>query len=197
MLAHYMKDDNYINEVLHGDIHTTNQELAGLKTRDQAKTFIYALVYGAGDAKIGKIAKGDIKKGKQLKQRFFRNLPALKKLRDQVQQASQRGFLLGIDRRKIYVRSPHAALNTLLQGSGAIVMKQAMIYLDEMIRLNTLDAKFVANIHDEWQIQVKDTIATFVGIKGVEAIEQAGQQLHMRCPLTGEYKIGEDWSETH
>ena len=196
-LAHYMKDDNYINEVLHGDIHTTNQELAGLKTRDQAKTFIYALVYGAGDAKIGKIAKGDIKKGKQLKQRFFRNLPALKKLRDQVQQASQRGFLLGIDRRKIYVRSPHAALNTLLQGSGAIVMKQAMIYLDEMIRLNTLDAKFVANIHDEWQLQVKESQADFVGRMGCDAIRKAGQTFKMRCELDGEYKIGGNWSETH
>ena len=197
MLAHYMKDDNYINEVLHGDIHTTNQELAGLKTRDQAKTFIYALVYGAGDAKIGKIAKGDIKKGKQLKQRFFRNLPALKKLRDQVQQASQRAFLLGIDRRKIYVRSPHAALNTLLQGSGAIVMKQAMIYLDEMIRLNTLDAKFVANIHDEWQLQVKESQADFVGRMGCDAIRKAGQTFKMRCELDGEYKIGGNWSETH
>ena len=197
MLAHYMKDDNYINEVLHGDIHTTNQELAGLKTRDQAKTFIYALVYGAGDAKIGKIAKGDIKKGKQLKQRFFRNLPALKKLRDQVQQASQRGFLLGIDRRKIYVRSPHAALNTLLQGSGAIVMKQAMVYLDEMLRLNTLDAKFVANIHDEWQLQVKESQADFVGRMGCDAIRKAGQTFKMRCELDGEYKIGGNWSETH
>ena len=76
-------------------------------------------------------------------------------------------------------------------------MKQAMCNLHDAIKLNLFDAKFVANIHDEWQIQVKDTVATFVGIKGVEAIEQAGQQLHMRCPLTGEYKIGEDWSETH
>ncbi len=197
MLAHYMKDDNYINEVLHGDIHTTNQELAGLKTRDQAKTFIYALVYGAGDAKIGKIAKGDIKKGKQLKERFFTNLPALKKLRDQVQQASQRGFLLGIDRRKIYVRSPHAALNTLLQGSGAIVMKQAMIYLYEMIKLNALDAKFVANIHDEWQLQVKESQADCVGRMGCDAIRKAGQTFKMRCELDGEYKIGGNWSETH
>ena len=126
-----------------------------------------------------------------------RNLPALKKLRDQVQQASQRGFLLGIDRRKIYVRSPHAALNTLLQGSGAIVMKQAMIYLDEMIRLNTLDAKFVANIHDEWQLQVKESQADFVGRMGCDAIRKAGQTFKMRCELDGEYKIGGNWSETH
>ena len=197
MIAHYMADDSYINEVLHGDIHTTNQELAGLQTRDQAKTFIYALVYGAGDAKIGKIAKGNIKKGKELKERFFKNLPALRKLRDKVQMAASRGFLLGIDRRKIYVRSPHSALNTLLQGSGAIVMKQAMINLYELIKLNTYDAKFVANIHDEWQLQVKESQAESVGRVGVECIEKVTEQFKMRCDLTGEYKIGGNWSETH
>jgi len=197
MLAHYMNDIDYIEEVVNGDIHSTNQELAGLKTRDQAKTFIYALVYGAGDAKIGSIINGDIKKGKALKERFFRNLPALKKLRDRVQQASNRGFLKGIDGRKIYVRSQHASLNTLLQGSGAIVMKQAMINLHELIKLNTFDACFVANIHDEWQLQVKESQADSVGRIGVECIEKVTEQFNMRCDLTGEYKIGDSWYETH
>ena len=197
MLAHYMDDSDYIEEVINGDIHTTNQNLAGLKTRDQAKTFIYALVYGAGDAKIGSVAGGGLKKGKELKQTFFKNLPSLRTLKDKVQKASERGFLKGLDGRKIYVRSQHAALNTLLQGGGAIVMKKAMCILQELINLNALDAKFVANIHDEWQIQVKESQAEFVGQLGVEAIEKASQHFNMRCPLTGEYKIGENWYETH
>jgi len=197
MLAHYMDDSDYIEEVINGDIHTTNQNLAGLKTRDQAKTFIYALVYGAGDAKIGSVAGGGIKKGKELKQTFFKNLPSLKDLKEKVQKASNRGFLKGLDGRKIYVRSQHAALNTLLQGGGAIVMKKAMCILQELINLNTLDAKFVANIHDEWQIQVKESQADFVGRLGVEAIEKASEYFNMRCPLTGEYKIGDNWYETH
>ena len=197
MLAHYMNDADYIEEVVNGDIHSTNQELAGLKTRDQAKTFIYALVYGAGDFKIGKIINGDIKKGKALRERFFRNLPALKKLKDRVQQASNRGFLKGIDGRKIYVRSQHASLNTLLQGCGAIVMKQAMVNLHELIKLNTVDAQFVANIHDEWQLQVKESQADYIGRLGVESIEKVTEQFNMRCDLTGQYKIGGNWSETH
>ena len=197
MLAHYMNDIDYIEEVVNGDIHSTNQELAGLKTRDQAKTFIYALVYGAGDAKIGKIINGDINKGKALKERFFKNLPALKKLKDRVQQASNRGFLKGIDGRKIHVRSQHSALNTLLQGCGAIVMKQAMINLYQLIKLNTLDACFVANIHDEWQLQVKESQADYIGRLGVESIEKVTEQFNMRCDLTGQYKIGGNWSETH
>jgi len=197
MLAHYMNDEDYIKEVIHGDIHTTNQNLAGLKTRDQAKTFIYALVYGAGDAKIGSVAGGGIKKGKMLKQTFFTNLPALKTLRDRVQQAANRGFLKGLDGRKIFVRSQHAALNTLLQGGGAIVMKKAMCLLQDMLELNVIDAKFVANIHDEWQIQVKESQADFVGELGCDAIKKAGEYFNMRCELKGEYKIGGDWSETH
>ena len=197
MLAHYMNDQEYINEVVNGDIHTTNQKLAGLKSRDQAKTFIYALVYGAGDEKIGKVAGGTRKHGSELKRTFLNNLPALKKLRDRVQQASRRGFLKGLDGRKIYVRSQHAALNTLLQGGGAIVMKKALAMLDSLLKLNAVDAKFVANIHDEWQMEVKESQADFVGELAVGCIEKAGEHFQMRCPLTGEYKIGDNWSETH
>ena len=197
MLAHYMNDPDYIEEVVNGDIHTTNQNLAGLKTRDQAKTFIYALVYGAGDAKIGSVAGGGIKKGKELKQTFFKNLPSLRSLKDKVQKASERGFLKGLDGRKIYVRSQHAALNTLLQGGGAIVMKKAMCFLEALIKLNGINAKFVANIHDEWQIEVPESQADFVGELGVKAIEQASEYFNMRCPLTGEYKVGDNWYETH
>lgn len=197
MLAHYMKDEGYKNEILHGDIHTANQTMAGLKTRDQAKTFIYAFVYGAGDAKIGKIAEGDRASGKQLKERFLSNLPALKSLRERVNKAASRGFLKGIDGRKIYVRSEHAALNTLLQGSGAIVMKKALTILNEKFRLLNVDAHFVGNIHDEWQIEVRACQANKAGHLAVEAIREAGDHYKMFCPLDGEFKLGGNWSETH
>jgi DNA polymerase I-like protein with 3'-5' exonuclease and polymerase domains len=197
MLAHYMNDEEYVNEVVNGDIHTTNQQLAGLESRDQAKTFIYALVYGAGDEKIGKISGGTRKHGSQLRKRFLDNLPALKKLKDRVQQASRRGYLKGLDGRKIYVRSEHAALNTLLQGGGAIVMKKGLVLLEDLLQLNAISYKFVANIHDEWQIEVPEDVANFVGERAVESLIKAGQHFKMRCPLDGEYKIGGDWSETH
>jgi len=197
VLAHYMNDQEYIDEVIHGDIHSRNQELAGLKTRNESKTFIYAFLYGAGDAKIGSISGGGAKQGKKLKTTFLKNLPSLKILKDRVQKASERGFLKGLDGRKIYVRSQHAALNTLLQGGGAIVMKKAMTILQDKMSLNALDARFVANIHDEWQIEVKESQAECVGVFGVEAIEEASKYYNMRCPLTGEYNIGDNWYETH
>jgi DNA polymerase I-like protein with 3'-5' exonuclease and polymerase domains len=197
MLAHYMNDKEYINEVVNGDIHTTNQKLAGLESRDTAKTFIYALVYGAGDEKIGSVVGGTRKKGKELKERFLNNLPTFKTLKDRVQRAAKRGFLKGIDGRKIYIRHEHAALNSLLQGGGAIVMKKGLEILERKLKLRGMDFKFVANIHDEWQLEVPDTDANNIGDLAVLSLREAGEHFEMRCPLDGEYKIGGNWSETH
>ncbi len=197
MLAHYMDDEDYINEVTTGDIHTANQKDAGLESRDQAKTFIYAFIYGAGDAKIGSVVGGGKKLGSELKKRFLDNNPSLRTLRERVSRAAKRGYLKGLDGRKIFIRNEHAALNSLLQGGGAIVMKRALAMLDSLIKLNTYDAKFVANIHDEWQMEVREDLADHIGELAVGCIEKAGEYYNMRCPLTGEYKIGGDWSETH
>ena len=155
MLAHYMDDKDYIKEILDGDIHTANQKAAKLKSRNQAKTFIYALMYGAGDEKLGKVVEGNTTDGRRAREYFFDNNPAFKSLRDRVTRAAGKKFLKGLDGRKLYIRNNHAALNTLLQGAGAIVMKKALTILDGLLKLNTIDYKFVANIHDEWQIEVK------------------------------------------
>tara|TARA_R100001460_G_scaffold38448_3_gene72994 strand:- start:1011 stop:1604 length:594 start_codon:yes stop_codon:yes gene_type:complete len=197
MLAHYMADKEYINEILHGDIHTTNQKFAGLKSRDEAKTFIYALIYGAGDEKIGSIIKGTRAEGKALRERFLSSLPTLRTLKERVERASGKEYLKGLDGRKIYVRHRHASLNTLLQGGGAIAMKKAMCILNDYIKENKIDAKIVANIHDEWQIQVKESQSSKLGELGIKSIQQAGEYFNMRCPLNGEYKVGDNWSETH
>jgi DNA polymerase-1 len=197
MLAHYLNDKDYTNEILNGDIHTTNQRLAELESRDKAKTFIYALLYGAGDAKLGSVVGRGRAVGKGLRQRFFDNLPAFKKLTDRVQREAKSGFVKGLDGRKLTVRSEHAALNTLLQGAGSIVMKQALIVLNNKIAKHGYDAKFVANVHDEWQIECSIDDAVDVGKLGVLALREAGCMFKLNCPLDGAYKVGENWSETH
>jgi len=197
MLAHYLNDEDYTNEILNGDIHTTNQNLAGLKSRDQAKTFIYALLYGAGDGKLGAVAGGNRTLGKSLRKSFFDNLAPFKSLTSRVQREAKSGFIKAIDGRKLAVRYPHAALNTLLQGAGAIVMKQALIILESEIKAHGWDAKFVANVHDEWQIECGSNDAKAVGQAGVEAIKEAGRIFKLNCPLDGDYKVGESWNETH
>ena len=197
MLAHYMSDKEYINEIINGDIHTTNRKFARLKSRDEAKTFIYALIYGAGDEKIGSIIEGDRRDGKRLREQFLNSLPTLKSLKTRVDRAASKGFLKGLDGRKIFLRHKHAALNTLLQGGGAIVMKKALILLNDKLKTCDIDFKFVANIHDEWQIEVKDSQANQAGQLAVQSIRDAGEYFNMRCPLDGEFKVGDNWSETH
>jgi DNA polymerase I-like protein with 3'-5' exonuclease and polymerase domains len=198
MLAHYMNDNAYTNEVVSGDIHTTNQTAAGLQTRNQAKTFIYAFLYGAGSTKIGTIVGGSSKEGQKLIDNFLQNTPKLQRLRKAVADAyAKRGRLQGLDGRKLLVRSEHSALNTLLQGAGAIVMKQALIILHKKLVRAKIWHEFKANVHDEWQIECKEVDADTVGKTGVESIEEAGIVLKMNCPLTGEYKVGNNWKETH
>jgi DNA polymerase I-like protein with 3'-5' exonuclease and polymerase domains len=198
MLAHYMNDNEYTNEVVSGDIHTANQTAAGLQTRNQAKTFIYAFLYGAGSAKIGQIVGGSAKEGQKLIDSFLQNTPKLKRLREKVARIyAQKGWLPGLDGRKLLVRAEHSALNTLLQGAGAIVMKQAVVILHNKLRKAKIDFKMVANVHDEWQIEVAENHAEEVGIIGRKAIKEAGIVLDMRCPLDGEHKVGNSWKETH
>lgn len=197
MLAHYMDDKNYTKEILEGDIHTANMQAAGLTDRDQAKTFIYAFLYGAGPAKIGQIVGGGEPEGRRLIDSFLKNTPALQKLKDKVSRLAEKEWLPGLDGRRLIVRSQHAALNTLLQGAGAIVMKQALIILNRKLINGNMDARFVANVHDEWQIETTEQDADTVGHLAVQSIRQAGIRLNLRCPLDGEFKVGLNWAATH
>ena len=197
MLAHYMDDEGYTNEILTGDIHTANQLAAGLETRDQAKTFIYAFLYGAGDAKIGSITGGTARDGKRLKEKFLANTPALGRLRERVGVASGRGYVLGLDRRRVAIRSSHAALNSLLQSAGAIIMKKALCLLDEYATIWGLDYHIIGNIHDEIQTEVREKDAEVFGRLATSCVEAAGLFYKLNCPLAGDYKVGNTWADTH
>ena len=198
MLAHYMNDKAYTKQLLEGDIHTYNQKMAGLETRDQAKTFVYALIYGGGSAKIGQIAGGSSHKGKQLVDKFMKNLPAYARLKKKVLTAMRtNGTLQGLDGRRLRVESEHSALNFLLQSAGAVVMKKALVILHEKLNKRRVWFKIVANVHDEWQIETTERYANEVGELGRLAIKEAGEWFDMNCPLDGDYKVGSTWAETH
>jgi DNA polymerase I len=207
-LAHYMAKwdgGKYGQVLLNGDIHTENQKAAGLETRPQAKTFIYAFLYGAGDEKIGSVVNGSAVDGRELKSKFLRSLPALGALVKSVKESAGRGYLIGLDRRKIYVRSAHSALNTLLQGAGAIVCKKWLVLLEEQLS-NELGLKhgwdgdycFCAWSHDEVQIACRnDEIADKVAKAATDCVALAGEYFKFRCPLAGESKKGTTWADTH
>lgn len=206
-LAHFMAKwdgGKYAEVLLGGDIHTENQKAAGLSTRNQAKTFIYAFLYGAGDAKIGSIVNGSSGEGRKLKTKFLRSLPALGRLVEAVQSSAKRGYLLGLDGRRIHVRSSHAALNTLLQGAGALVCKKWLVILEEDLQAAGLkhgwggDYAFCAWSHDEVQIACKTAaVAETVRKLAEAAVLKAGDHFGFRCPTAGESKLGTNWADTH
>ena len=196
-LAHLMNDANFTEEVLNGDIHTANMRMAGISDRDQAKTFIYAFMYGAGANKIGKIVGKGAKEGQELINRFLSNMPALKRVRDSVTNSASKGKIRGIDGRLLHVRSPHAALNTLLQGAGAVVCKLWLINMNKRIQASGVDAKLVASIHDEYQYEVSKKDVQKFGSITKDAMKDTEQQLQMKCPLDNEWKEGTTWAQTH
>jgi len=229
-LAGYMaKYDGgaYIDTILKGDksqgtdMHSVNTRALGLdpaKTypveakfingRDIAKVWFYAFLYGAGDHKLGSImgATGTDRQvmnaGKKSRERFLASLPALKTLTEQVKhRAKTRGFLIALDGGKLEVRSQHAALNTLLQSAGAIIMKQALVILVADLQdkglIHGRDYGFCANVHDEWQIDVKPQYVETVMELAEDSIDKAGKVLNFACPLKGNAAQGMTWRDTH
>ena len=195
-LAHYMDDASFTHEVLTGDVHTANQKAAGLKTRDQAKTFIYAFLYGAGPAKIGKVVGRGAGAGQQLIKKFLTNMPSLRILRSNIQEAAKEGYIKGLDGRRLQIRYEHAALNTLLQGAGAIVCKQWLVEMDRRNKAG-LDVRLVASVHDEYQFEVaRPDIQRFTQITK-DAMYQTQKVFSFRCDLDSDYKVGNNWAETH
>jgi DNA polymerase I-like protein with 3'-5' exonuclease and polymerase domains len=173
-------------------------KMAGLTDRDQAKTFIYAFMYGAGPEKIGKIVGGNYKTGETLIKKFLKNMPSMKRVKQDIQDAaSKRNKVKGIDERFLKIRSPHAALNTYIQGAGAAVCKDWLVNMTQRVKRSGLDAKLVASIHDEYQFEVAKKDVKEFGKITKEAIQYTENKLKLNCPLDSTWKEGETWADTH
>ena len=254
MLAHYMAkydDGAYGRTVVDGqkedgtDVHTVNQKLIELNSRDSAKTWIYAYLYGAGLLKLGMVIIEDMtgaqreawiartkksfeksKKsdwlsfkeskiallGKQARERVEEGLPALGALQEKVKRlAKNNGKLKTLDGGYLKVRSQHSALNTLLQGGGAIVMKKALVIfadglLDRGWEADRLTGEFrrgddvmgfTANVHDEFQMEIPDHLVEEIGELAKASIRAAGEAYDMRVILAGSFDAGSSWADSH
>ncbi|QJD54672.1 putative DNA polymerase [Pseudomonas phage MR2] len=244
-LGHYgapFDEGQYAETVLNGDIHWVNGKAAGIikfdirdkhnedheKARGIAKTFIYAFLYGAGDALVGAFVGGGPKEGKALKKSFMENTPAISGLQGAIQdqliseqkwnQATKRfdikwkrRWLKGLDGRQIHVRSPHSALNFLLQSSGAIICKKWVVEVERALMEdhglyhgwyddegNPGDFCFMAWVHDELQIAARTPeIAELIARVSQEAIRTVGESFNFRCQLDTDFKIGDTWRDCH
>ena len=199
-LAHYINDPEFTSHILDGDIHTYNAKAFGVD-RPTAKTVVYAMMYGAGDALVGSVAGGDAKLGKRLKRNYAREVPAFDTLQKGISRAfKRRGYLLGLDRRKLIIRggSEHKCLSQLLQSAGAILCKKWVALIDQELQQVNGDAYMVGWIHDEVQIACKtQEVADHVGDITRRMAQEAGRAFETKIPITSDFSIGRTWSDTH
>jgi len=193
----------YADILLNGDIHQVNADAIGV-TRRQVKTISYAFIYGAGNAKIGYSYDAQLsekqatKKGKEIREAFVNAIDGLAELLEAVKKkASEKGFLLSIDKRPIKVDSPHKALNYLLQSSAAVVAKRWMVINNETIKSTGLCASQLAFIHDELQYECAPEHAGDLSTSLVYAAAAAGEYYNLRIPIAAEAKTGNSWADVH
>ena len=196
-----MLNDNqeYAKQILEGDIHTHNQKAFGVATRDISKTLIYSVCYGAGDGLVGKVVGGTAKDGKAIKAAFNQNIPAFKNLNDELRRAfKNKGWIRGIDNRKLFVKSEHRVLSQILQNAGSVIAKSWVRIIDREITKNSLEAYIVGFVHDEIQIACKTKkVAEDVGNITRRASIESGQEHGFQIPIEAEFNIGKTWADTH
>ena len=199
----------YVNVVLDGDPHTKNQIAFQLDSRDNAKTCLYAIMYGGGDLKVGSIvlppnASADAMRarGKQLKANLQNGIPAFGKLIKKVGRLAGRKYLDGLDGRKLWVRSKHAALNLQLQSDAALISKVWVIFFYDLMTeagyVYGVDWGLCAWVHDEVQAACRTReIAEHAAELCKQCAKEAGEFFDYAAPVAAESKIGLNWAQTH
>ena len=199
VLAHYMNDPVYTEQVIDGDIHTFNMEALGryCKDRPTAKTFIYAFLLGAGVGKIAEILECNGGQANKSMQNFYDTLPTLKRLKSEASRAASMGWMKGLDGRILKIGSDHLALSVYLQGGETVIMRLANVFWQKQAKKEGINFKQCAWVHDEWQTEVDADQAERLGEIQVQSIKDAGTFFKLNCPMDGEAKIGKNWLETH
>lgn len=210
-LCHYMKDETLKYNILHKDMHYYFSQLYGLNPLDKdydesnkdmvagrkkGKTCTFAIIMGAGEARIGRLL-GSAKKGKEAFDNLRKNCKGWTKFKQELEYRAKIGYFIGLDGRKIPLKNSHFAMSTYLQAFESVCMKWAMIEAYRRIKKAGLDAFQVAVVHDEMQWDCAEKDAEAVGIILRQCIRDAGEHFNSFCPLEGEYKIGDNWLETH
>jgi DNA polymerase-1 len=208
VLAHLMKSEEYVHAIVSGrkedetDIHNLNRKALGMShvTRDMAKTFIYAFLLGAGNAKVAQILKVKQKEAKQAVENFMQSIEGLADLKKKViPRIAERGYFKGLDGRRVNVPSEHKTLAGMLQNGESTIMKHASLDWVHKAKRQFLEFKLVTWPHDEWQTEVRGQMkdAELLGKIQRQSIVDTGEKFGMVCPLAGSTDIGSNWKDTH
>ena len=211
ILAHYLKNDELIDQIVNKDMHYYFSQMYGLNPKDReydasdhdlvagrkkGKTCTFAIIMGAGVGKIGQIL-GSAEKGREAFDNLKKNIKGWTKFHKEIEYRAGLGYFIGLDGRKVPLKSAHFGMSSYLQAGEAIIMKRAMVESFKEIKQKGLDAFQVAVVHDEMQYDCAEDCAEEVGKILRKHIIEAGEYYKLNCPLDGEYVIGNNWLETH
>jgi DNA polymerase I-like protein with 3'-5' exonuclease and polymerase domains len=203
VFAHYLArydEGRYADVLLNGDIHQENADKIGI-SRKLVKTVTYAFLYGAGDQKIGlsydpMLSPNKAKaKGAEIRQAYMDAIPGLDKLVEATKAAAAKGYIVAVDKRHIYVDSPHKSLNFLLQSSAGVIAKRWLLITDD--HLKGIEHERYAFVHDEQALGCPPDVAQQVADICVQSATEAGEYYKLRVPIAAEAKIGVNWAEVH
>ena len=204
-LCHFVGNDEFTHEVIHGDQHSRNAEILQC-SRPLAKNYLYAYLFGAGPAKLGSILTGrpDVQAGKESSERFGKGIKGLQELKDRVQgiwkQTSYRqgvGWFPALDGRPVFANSEHQCLNYLLQATEGLTCKAALSYAMEKISEEQLRAEPRLFYHDEIAYVAHPEDADRVGEILQEAFREAPKIFGVDIMDGGDYVIGDSYADVH
>ena len=205
MLAHYLArydEGRYAKILLEDDIHQVNADKIGISRR-QVKTVSYAMLYGAGDEKLGHSYDPQLstsaakRKGKEIRSAYVEAIDGLGDLLEAIKKAAEKGFIRSLDGRKIAVDSPHKALNFCLQSGAATIAKRWMVINQDTIKQAQICASQLAFIHDELQFECSREHVSELSTSLVYSALAAGEYYKLRIKIEAEAVEGKDWSSTH
>jgi DNA polymerase-1 len=216
ILAHYMGDEDFTTALVSGrsedgtDVHSLNlRKLNGSETgtfpckdRTTAKTFIYSYLLGASAGKTASIFGCSVREAGEARDKFVNGFPGLKKIREEdIPRDVRLGYFTGLDGRPVMCNSAHHMLAGYLQNGETVVMKMAnWKWRGDLIK-EDIYFKQMAYVHDEWQTRVLDglpeDVYQHIGLLQADSIRWAGEELGLKCPLAGSFKVGYNWKDCH
>lgn len=198
--APYPGGDELIARVLSGDFHDFNADCWDVD-REDAKSGLYALMYGCGEAKLASTLKKPKGSGRALLDAFWMENPALKSLIEDVDAAYDSGRMIrGVDRRVLSIRQKRMGLNTLFQGAAAVIFKHWMRMCDDYIMKYNFPIHQIIAYHDELQFELNSrevALANEIATDMCKLSTDAGELLKIKVPLDAAYKIGHNWRDCH
>jgi DNA polymerase I len=216
ILAHLSGDETLLSAFAHNeDIHTRTAALLFDKEREEvapderrkAKTINFGLLYGMGPQKLGRELSIPLNQAKEFITKYFSRLQRIREFYEEVERkAREQGFVTTIFGRRrllpdINSRNPHLvqqarrmAINTVIQGSAADIIKMAMVKVAEDQQLKELDAALILQVHDELLLEVGREHAREAGLRLAEIMSGV---YGLSVPLSVDWGHGRTWAEAH